>query len=267
MPNKVAYIIFSLTFLINFIGIVALSTRIVGTRTKKIALSSSIFNIVLFISQFANTIQAPLLAKYIETDVIQGNAPREMFFRLILLAATIGATVGALFVPTIHRVFEKGVNALYKHHSIFRVIVKAFNYKTIVQIKKDITFPQQQNFSRLNNFNGIKLHLIVLNIVVYSFITTSVLSCLYAGYLNPALRTTALSMNGVISGIGAFGLLLFIEPYNSILTDKVIDGTVTEGYFRRYLSFVILARVIGVLLSQILLIPLAQLIAKLAEMI
>ena len=74
-------------------------------------------------------------------------------------------------------------------------------------------------------------------------------------------------MSGIANGIGAIGMLLFIEPYNAILTDKVIDGTVSEAYFRRHLTFVIIARVVGTLLGQLLFIPIAQIIAYLASLL
>ena len=51
------------------------------------------------------------------------------------------------------------------------------------------------------------------------------------------------------------------------LTDKVIEGSVSEAYFRRYLSFVVLARFFGTILGQFTFIPLAQLVTKLASFI
>jgi hypothetical protein len=102
---------------------------------------------------------------------------------------------------------------------------------------------------------------------VYSFTTASVLACLYAGYLNSNFRTTALSMSGIANGIGTVGLMLFVEPYNSILTDKVVENKISDAYFRKYLTFIVIARFIGTILSQLLLIPLAHIIAKLATLL
>lgn len=256
-----------LTSIIHFIGIISLSAKIVGTRTRRIASSASIFNIIIIISQFANTIQAPLLTKTIENSIILGSSPNNLIFRSIIFSATIGSIIGGLFIPTTHRFMEKGVNALYNNRSVFVVVLKSFSLSTIFHFKKSFTIPKKSNFYRLNKYKDIYIELVLLNVIVYAFITVSVISCLYAGYLNPDLRTTSLSMSGVAVSLGSIGMMLFIEPYHATLTDKVIDGSVTESFFRRHLTFVIIARIFGTILGQIIFIPLAWLIVKLAEML
>ncbi|MCD0468399.1 lipid II flippase family protein [Flavobacterium sp. JAS] len=257
----------SLTSIIHFVAIVSLSAKIVGTRTGRIASSASIFNVVIVISQFSNTIQAPLLTKTIENSINQGNLPNNLMFRGIILSATIGCILGGLFIPTIHRFMERGVNALYNNRSIFVILIKSFRLETVIHFKRSFALPKKDNFFRLNRYKDIYIELVLLNVLVYAFITVSVLSCLYAGYLNPNLRTTSLSMSGVAVSLGAIGMMLFIEPYHATLTDKVIDGTVTESFFRRHLTFVVIARIFGTILGQFVFIPLAWMIVKLAEML
>ena len=74
------------------------------------------------------------------------------------------------------------------------------------------------------------MHIIFLNFLVYAFITVSVIACLYAGCLNTNYRTTALALSGFAVGITSLFMLVFIEPYNSTLTDKVINGSVQDAY-------------------------------------
>jgi hypothetical protein len=162
---------------------------------------------------------------------------------------------------------EKGVNSLHKNNSVFKVLLKSIKFSTLTHLRASIKLPVKTNFIRLNKFDDINIGIIALNFVVYGFTTVSVLSCLYAGYLNPILRTTSLSMSGIANGIGAIGMLMFIEPYNAVLTDKVIDGSISESYFRRHLTFVIIARVVGTALGQFLFIPIAHIIAKLSALI
>ena len=260
-------IICLLTALIHFIGICSLSARIVGTRTKRLASSTSIFNIIILFSQFANTLQAPLLTKTIETSILNHEEPNTFIFRMIILSSTVGAALGAISIPTIHRFMERGVNSLHKNNSVFKVFLKSMKLSTLIHLRESIKIPVKNNLTRLNRFNDINIGIIALNFIVYGFITVSVLSCLYAGYLNPVLRTTSLSMSGIANGIGAVGMLMFIEPYNAVLTDKVIDGSISESYFRRHLSFVIIARVVGTVLGQFLFIPIAHVIAQLSALL
>lgn len=254
-----------LTVIIHFVGVVSLASRIVGTQTQKISSSTSIFQVISLFAQFSAAIQAPLLTKSMEKNIILGGAPDESIFRLVILSATIGAILGGIAIPTTHRFMKKGVDALYFHNSIFMVAVKSFKLSTLRHLKESLKLPALPNFVRLKEYQDLPLGIIFLNVLVYSFITVSVLSCLYAGYLNPDLRTTALSMNGFSIGLGAVGLLLFVEPYTATLTDKVIAGKVKESYFRKYLTFVVVARILGTLLGQLLFIPLAAVIIRVAE--
>lgn len=261
------YVIFAclLTCIIHFVGIGSLASRIVGTQTQKIASSNSIFQVISLFAQFSAAIQAPLLAKSIEKNIALGGTPDESIFRAVIFSATLGAVLGAIAIPSMHRFMKKGVNALYLHNSIFTVIINSFKLSTLHHLKKSLKFPVALNFIRLKEYQDMPLGIIFLNIFVYSFITVSVLSCLYAGYLNPNLRTTALSMNGFSIGLGAIGMLLFVEPYTATLTDKVIAGKVKDSYFRKYLTFVVIARILGTLLGQLLFMPLAGVIIRLAE--
>lgn len=267
MINSYIIIVCFLTALIHFIGIASLSARIVGTRTKRLASSASIFNIIILFSQFANTLQAPLLTKTVEKSILNNEDPNIFIFRFIILSSTIGAAMGALSIPTIQRFMEKGVKSLYIHNSVFKVLLKSIKISTLSHLRDSIKIPVKNNFIRLNRFNDINIGVITLNLIVYSFTTVSVLSCLYAGYLNPLLRTTSLSMSGIANGIGAIGMLLFVEPFNAILTDKVIDGSISNAYFRRHLTFVIVARVLGTISGQLLFIPIAHIIAHLSALL
>jgi hypothetical protein len=93
----------------------------------------------------------------------------------------------------------------------------------------------------------------------------SVIACLYAGCIDTNYRTTALALSGIAVGIGSLCMLLFIEPYNSTLTDKVIDGSVSEAFFRRHLVFIILARIVGTILAQVILFPVANLVMHISK--
>lgn len=56
-------LLFALTFIIHLIGTLAYSVRISGTRTRRIAISLSLFNILILISRTSNSFQALSIAK------------------------------------------------------------------------------------------------------------------------------------------------------------------------------------------------------------
>ena len=59
--DKGLLLIFVLTFVIHLIGTLAYSVRIAGTRTRRIAISLSLFNILVLVSRTSNSFAAPLL--------------------------------------------------------------------------------------------------------------------------------------------------------------------------------------------------------------
>jgi hypothetical protein len=67
-------VIIGLTFVIHLIGTLAYSVRIAGTRTGRIAVSLSLFNILVLVSRTSNSFQAPLLAKRVEEN-LHGGLP------------------------------------------------------------------------------------------------------------------------------------------------------------------------------------------------
>ena len=92
-------------------------------------------------------------------------------------------------------------------------------------------------------------------------------SALYASYLNPDVRVTSSQLSSVINGAATITLIVFIDPYFSMLTDDVAVKRVGQGYFRRSIIWLGVRRVAGTLLAQFLLIPSAMLIVSVAEKI
>jgi hypothetical protein len=254
-----------LTMIIHFIGIIGLSARVVGTRTKKLGSSISLFNLLIVISSLAQTLQLPLLTKSIESSISSGVIPEIINFRIILFFATGGAFLGAFFLPTAHRFMAKGVDVLYVKGSVLDVIILSLKPSIIRVFINSLTLPRIENIYRLKRFKDLNVNIIFLNAIVYAFVTVSVIACLYAGCMNITYRTTALAMSGVAVGLASLSMLLFIEPYNSTLTDKVIDGSVEEAYFRRHIVYIIFARISGTLLSQFFLIPIAKIVSFFAS--
>jgi hypothetical protein len=68
-------------------------------------------------------------------------------------------------------------------------------------------------------------------------------------------------LSSVINGFATILLFVFIDPYLSIMTDEVVLGKCKESVFRQYIVYMVLARIIGTLVAQIIFIPAAKLIA------
>ncbi|QYU66163.1 lipid II flippase Amj family protein [Leptolyngbya sp. 15MV] len=108
-PSLIAILI--LTGVINLIGALAYAARIAGVRTRRIAMSFALFNILLLFSRTSNSFLGPFLAKRIETRLHAGTG--EALFldmQLVLGAASLATLLGILAVPTAQRVFSAAID-------------------------------------------------------------------------------------------------------------------------------------------------------------
>jgi hypothetical protein len=261
-------IICLLTFIIHLIGTLAYSVRIAGVRTRRIAVSFALFNVLVLLSRTSNSFQGPFLAKRIEQTLAHPVGHGLLAdFRWLLLSATAATLVGALCIPTFQRLFSKAVLDFQIHRSISRLIIHGFFKCGIAQIRDVVSVPASANVTQLNFGNGISARIILLNIVAVSLWTVGVFAALYAGWLNPELRVTASMLSSVINGVATILMFIFIDPSMSMMTDDVVDGRVSEPAFRRAIVWLVGSRVAGTLLAQLLLIPSATAIAYVAQRI
>jgi hypothetical protein len=263
-------ILFALTFLINLIGSLAYSVRIAGVRTGRIALSFSLFNILVLVSRTANTFQAPLLAKRVEHGL---HAPTTVAsslgdFRWLLFAASLATVVGAVLTPTFQRLFTSAVEAFARNRSLPRLLLRALSPAGLAHLRDAAVLPSPANVVaegalRRPTAAGVLL----VNTLATAVWTVGVFSALYAGYLAPEFRVTASNLSGVINGLATILLFAVVDPFLAMLTDDVVTGRSTEPAFRRAVVGMLGSRLAGTALAQLLLLPAASLIAHLARVI
>jgi len=267
MPTQVI-IVLILTVIISIISTLAYSVRIVAVRTGRIAVSFAVFNIFALISRTANSIQAPLLAKTIENTISTGNPQSLLYiFRWILFSTTVATIIGAVLMPTFIKVFRKAVESFSISRSIPKLLIHGFSKSGIEQFKSSVTKPKKENLAQLKNLKMMPKKIILLNCIAFAILTVGVLASLYAGCLNPEFRTTCSTLAAVITGISAILMVIFIDPFISILTDDVINGKCTQSQFDRCITFIVGGLIVGTILAQFLLVPAAEVISFIAKSI
>ena len=259
-------IVLLLTFVIHLISTLSYSVRIVGTRTRKIAVSFALFNIMVLISRTSNSFQAPLLAKWVENNINLNINPGTYEIRLILLATSIATIIGAFLIPTFQRVLSKAVLNFSTHKSIPKLILHGFTKTGIRQLRNEISIPNKNNLT-VNSKSKFPLKIFIFNIIAVAILTVGVLSSLYAGFITPELRTTASSLSAIVNGFATILMFVIIDPHLSVLTDEVVEGKYSESEFRGTIKYMVLARLIGTVIAQFLLVPFAHFIAFVAEII
>ncbi|WP_242695745.1 lipid II flippase Amj family protein [Desertivirga brevis] len=258
-------IVLVLTLVINIITTLSYSVRIVGIRTGRIAISFALFNILVLISRTANGFQAPLLAKAVENDIKNGISSNIEPFRWVILSCTIGTILGAFLIPTFQRILSKAVLSFSLYKSVPRLLLHGFSKNGILYFKESLTVPAKENITQIRLDNGFPWRIFILNVVAVMILTIGVLSAVYASYINPDYRTTASNLSAFINGFATILMFTFIDPHLSIMTDDVVLGKCSESTFRKYIIYMVVARVIGTLLAQVVFFPCSELLAVIAE--
>ncbi len=258
------FVICCLTIGINLIGTLAYGARIAGVRTRRIAMSFALFNILVLVSRMSNSFLGPFLAKRIEVRLAQGGGDALLGdFRLILASATAAVLVGIILVPTSQRLFARAIGYFQEHRSTGRMILRTATPAGLRTIRQSLAIPTLQ----LRAFNrpvGVGAGVLVANCLAQALLTVGVLAALYAGYLNPEYRVTASQLSAVINGFATILLFALIDPQLSVMTDDVVEGRVDEALFRRTIVWISFSRLAGTVLAQLLFVPSATAIAWLA---
>lgn len=255
-----------LTFVIHLIGTLAYAVRIAGTRTRRIALSISLFNILILISRTSNAFQTPLLAKRVEENIAAGVTTSGVAdFRWLLVSATLATILGAVLIPTFQRLLSTWVDALGERRSPLALFRPVASPEVLAHVRDAAVLPRWRNVSTAHVGRHIPWSVASLNAVAMAVWSVGVFAALYAGYLRPELRVTASQMSGVVNGIATILMFVFIDPYLSLMTDDVAAGKVDEPYFRRSVVWLTGSRLVGTALAQILLVPAAFWIVAVAE--
>lgn len=256
-----------LTFLINLITTLSYSVRIVGIRTGRIAISFALFNILVLISRTANSFQGPLLESSIEKNIKAGLGSNLGDFRLIIFSCTIATIIGGLLIPTFQRILSLAVNKFSVYKSVPKIIFHGFTKGGVMFLKESLVIPDKRNLTQIDFKDNFPWKVFLMNVIAVAVITVGVIASLYAGYLNPDIRTTSSTLSPVINGFATILTFVFIDPYLSIMTDEVVLGKCKESLFRKYIVYMVLARIAGTLLAQVIFIPSAKLIAYISGII
>lgn len=255
-----------LTAGINLIGTLAYAARIAGVRTRRIAISFALFNILVLVSRLSNSILAPFLAKRIEVKLGEDGGEALLGdFRVVLVSAAVAVLVGIVLVPTAQRLFARAIGYFQEHRSTTRMLLQSATPAGMRTIRDALTVPTTAQLRELAKPRGVGWGVLLANCLAQALLTVGVLASLYAGYLNPEFRVTASQLSAVINGFATILLFAFIDPQLSVMTDDVVEGRVSEPLFRRTIVWISFSRLAGTLLAQVLLLPSAMAIAWVAN--
>jgi hypothetical protein len=184
--------------------------------------------------------------------------------RLILCGAALGVILGMLLIPSFITTFTNVISAFGRTGSVFRLVPLFFTGKREERIKISL---------RLSTWASIKELLqrpmatpsafLFWSAFSYSIWMVNVLAGIYAAAMFPEYRSVVTN-TAAIFGNGAIILnVMMVDPILARVTDGVANGSQSEMELKQIILFLALANLAGAVLSQLLFLPVAQLILKL----
>ena len=263
------FVICFFSFLIHLTETLALTLRISGINTKKVAIALSFVTTTLLVSRLSNMFQAPLLGHMVDDAILIGSTAATTdlnnSFRIIIFACFLGSFVAFLLTPTFIKLFDSLISKYADHGSILTIGLSLFKPRTILKILNCLTTP---TFLPNVSIRTIPKTFLVLNVLIGPIYAIGVLCSLSAGALLPDLRATAIQLSGTVNGIATILLTLFVDPSGARITDEVYGNKRPFEDIVSVVFFLQIGRIIGLLVvSQLLFKPFTYYIAFLTKLL
>ena len=266
-----------ITFIVQGVTIGAYAARLAGVQTKRIATSISLFNLFVTTGRLANLFMAffvgPLsdeagnAVSRLQGDPVAMGAWQHVFelqLRLIVLAGTLGMIVFALFLPMFTYLFRRGVYSFEARGSVPHSLMRLLSPRVMRDVMRAQVLPGLAEIRKFE-WRVLPRRLLIFNTVVMCVYAIGVQASFLASVLDVRVARTAISLSGVINGIGTIAFTLFVDPTSAIITDQAIHGKRTVEEVRSMVFYLSLTAIVGSLLSQAILYPAAVIIEVVAR--
>ena len=265
MTNLYVGAVLALTVVIYAVDVSAYAARLAGVRTGRPMQAHSVYNLLALSARAANAVQTTLLAGLVDRAVAAGvTGELTGTLRLVLLAAAAGIILGAVFVPSLARLLEQAVHSYELRGSLPRVLLRGLRIEAIPQARDDLRMPRPGTILWASR-HRIPRRWIVLTVVVTALYAVGAPAAQIASALAPWGARTALSLPSYLTGVGTVLMVVFVDPITAHAVDQALRGERPPSDVTALTVWQLGARLVGVVLAQLLLVPAARAFAGLAE--
>lgn len=267
----------AITFIVQGVTIGAYAARLAGVQTKRIATSISLFNLFMTAGRLANLFMAffvgPLsdaagraVTNFRSDPAVVGAWEHsfDLQLRLIVLAGTAGMVVFALLLPLCTYLFRRGVHSFEARGSIPHALARLLVPRNLGDILRSQRLPSWSEI-RAFDWRAMPRRLLIFNMLVTAVYAIGVQASFLASVLDVNVARTAISLSGVINGIGTIAFTLFVDPTSAMMTDQAIHGKRTVEEVRSMVFYLSLTAIVGSLLAQLIFYPAAVVIEYVAR--
>lgn len=264
-----------LNAVVQSIQIGAYAARLAGVISARVATSISLFNLFVTASRLASLFLTPMLGVLTDRSAHYVLAHPETagdavhFFtaqvRLIVAAGTLGTALGAVLLPTFVLLFLRGIQAFERTGSLPRALLRLGDPRVIGMILRSLRFPSPGRLRQMG-LAGIPRQLLIFNTLVTAVYAIGVVAAFDASVIDVNHRATAIGLSGLINGIATISFTLVVDPTSAYITDQAVRGERPVEQVKAMVAYLSLTAVLGTILSQVILIPAAEIIAFAARL-
>lgn len=243
------------TLIIHAAESLSYSVRLAGVRTGKYAVALSLTGVIVLVSRTSNMIQAGPMGHL--ADQVKDPASMEAFLhklRGILAASSLGTLLAMLLFPTFVRLAATAVNRLEISGSMPRMLLESVSFESLRKARRMIRPPEPSMLHALR-VGGIPKRLLLMNMLGTAIYTVGVLAALLAAAQHPEASAAATSSSGLINGLATIIMTVLVDPQVALLTDKVIKTRSGFTGLNKVFGLLLVSRLCGTLLAQLLLVP------------
>ncbi len=256
--------VLALTVLIYAVEISAYAARLAGVRTQRPAQAGSLYNLLALSARAANALQTTLLAGLVDQAAAAGTVGGLIAtLRSVLLAAAVGIGVGAALVPSLSRLLARAVHSYEQRRSLPRVVLHGLNIEGLPRAREELRRPRAGAIL-LAGRHRLPWRWILLTVLVAALYAVAGPAAQIASGITPQGARTALTLPSFLTGVGTVLLVLLVDPLTAHVVDQALRGERPPSDVTAITVWQIGGRLAGTLLAQLLLSPVAALLAAVA---
>lgn len=251
----------------------AYAARLAGVLTGRVATSISLFNLFVVTTRMATLIYSPMLGSLSDHAAAAARiysrtatTTFEWQLRTIVFAGALGAILGVILLPTFVDLFMRGIAAFERTRSIPKALLRLLRPQTSASILRSLRMPSSFSLRQFS-LRAVPKDLLLFNILVTAVYAIAVVAAAYASVINPGASRTALLSTGLVTGIATISYALIVDPGSAYIVDQAVKGERTVHEVKSLVAYLSLTTIAGMLVSQLFLVPAADIIAAIARLL
>jgi len=249
----------ALNCIVQALAIAAYAARLAGARSGRVATAISLFNIFATSSRFAQMLYTPMLGALSDRAGAATLGVYQWQLRSIIFSGAFGAVLGTLAIPTFVMFYLRAIRSLERNGSIPKAALAMFRPATVVAVLGEVKFGVTTRWRDLS-FRYVPKDVLFLNVLVTAVYGAGIAAAAYASVLQPAAARTAVLSSGLVNGFATIAYNIIVDPASALLTDRAVRGDRSIDDVKALVTGLAVTSVVGLILSQLLLLPAATVI-------